>query len=81
VYWGAPEVADLIPAESFIDMRQFDDFGDLRRFLHGLTQRQVTGYRDAARGFLESAAYDPFRSQAFVEHFRRFLREDLGVNS
>jgi hypothetical protein len=79
VYWGAPEVTNRIPAESFIDMRQFEGFPDLRRFLRGLTQLQVTRYRDAARAFLESPGYDPFRPQAFLEHFRRFIRDDVGL--
>src|SRR5262249_31644674 len=29
VYWGAPDVGDWVPAECFIDMRQFKDFADL----------------------------------------------------
>jgi alpha(1,3/1,4) fucosyltransferase len=79
VYWGAPEVTDRIPAGSFIDMRQFEGFDDLRQFLHGLTPPQVAGYRDAARAFLESPAFDPFRPEEFLQHFRRFARDDLGV--
>lgn len=79
VYWGAPEVSELIPAECFIDMRQFEGYHDLRRFLHDLTPAQVACYRDAARAFLESPAYDIFRPQGFLEHFRRFVRDDVGV--
>jgi hypothetical protein len=81
VYWGAPEVADVIPADSFIDMRQFGGFADLRRFLHGLTAAQIARYRDAGRAFLESPAYDRFRSRGFLAHFQRFVREDAGVGA
>lgn len=80
IYWGAPEVAERIPPESFIDQRQFDGFADLRRFLHALTPAQIARYRDAGRAFLESPAYDPFRPQGFLQHFRRFVREDAGVD-
>ena len=79
VYWGAPEITDVIPAECFIDMRQFEGFHDLRDFLHGMTPTQVTRHRDAARAFLESPAYDRFRPQGFLDHFRRFVREDAGI--
>jgi hypothetical protein len=81
VYWGAPEVTDRIPVESFVDMRQFEGFADLRRFLHDLKPAQIARYRDAGRAFLESPAYDPFRPQGFLEHFRRFIRDDAGVEA
>ena len=81
VYWGAPEVCDRIPAESFIDMRQFNGFADLRRFLHGVSPAQIARYREAGRAFLESSAYDPFRARGFLAHFQRFVREDAGVAS
>ena len=81
VYWGAPEVTDKIPAESFIDMRQFEGFADLRRFLHNLTPARIARHRDAARSFLESPGFDPFRPQGFLDHFRRFIREDAGVET
>lgn len=81
VYWGAPEVTDRIPAESFIDMRQFEGFAELRQFLHDLSPVRIARYRDAGRAFLESPAYDPFRPQGFLEHFRRFIREDAGVEA
>lgn len=79
VYWGAPEVAERIPAEAFIDMRQFEGFDDLRQFLKALGPAQIDRYRGAARDFMNSPAYDPFRARAFVDHFRRFVREDAGV--
>lgn len=81
VYWGDPQVADRIPRESFIDMRQFEGFPDLRRFLHALTPVQVAGYRHAARAFIESPAFEPFRPSGFLQHFRRFVRDDLGVET
>ncbi len=79
VYWGAPEITDVIPAECFIDMRQFEGFHDLRDFLHRMTPTQVARHRDAARVFLESPAYDRFRPQGFLDRIRRFVREDTGI--
>ena len=81
VYWGAPEIADLIPADSYIDMREFEGFGDLRKFLHALEPDRVQRYREAGRAFMESSRLDPFRPRGFLEHFRRILREDAGIES
>lgn len=78
VYLGAPDAGELIPAEAFIDMRKFADFGDLRRFLHALGAADVERYRRAARDFIESSGFDRFRPRAFANLFRQIVREDAG---
>jgi hypothetical protein len=79
VYLGAPNVTDHIPPTAFIDMRQFANFDELRRFLHSLAAPDLERYREAARDFMESSAFDPFRPRAFAEIFRRIVREDAGT--
>lgn len=76
VYLGAPEVADHIPADAFIDMRKFSGYDDLRRFLHSLREPEVERYRRSARDFIESSAYDRFRPHVFAELFRQIVRKD-----
>lgn len=78
VYWGAPDVTEWVPADSFIDMRQFRDFAELRRFLHGLTERDMAEYREAARAYLNSSAFDPFRRRTFAALLGRIVAEDAG---
>ena len=79
VYWGAPDVTDFVPREAFIDMRAFADFDGLRQFLHGLSPAEVQSYRNAARGFVESGAYAPFRPAAFAERVAQIVRADADV--
>ncbi len=79
VYWGDPEIQGAIPPECYIDMRLFKGFAELREFLHALGPDEIQAYRDAARHFLESPAYDPFRKETFRDIFRRLMAEDLGV--
>jgi hypothetical protein len=67
VYWGSPDVTDWVPPECFIDMRRFEGFDDLRRYLHALTPVQEDGYREAARAYLASPRFDPFRRATFAE--------------
>ena len=57
-------------------MRDFGGYGDLRAFLHGLSEAEVQGYREAARDFLRSSAYDPFRREAFTRLFLDLVAED-----
>jgi len=80
VYWGAPDVLDWIPAECFIDMRQFKDFTELRAFLHSLTPADERRYREAAREFVGSARFKPFRLDTFAEIFARIVSADIGAD-
>lgn len=79
VYWGAPDVLDWVPAECFIDMRKFRDFAELRAFLHALKPTDEQGYRGAARDYLASDKFDPFRLRTFVELIARMISADSGV--
>ena len=80
VYWGATDVEEWIPRDAYIDMRQFTGFEQLRAFLHGLSPQDIERYREAARAYIESSAFDPFRMSRLTELFRRLVREDVGVD-
>lgn len=78
IYWGAPNITDRIPAECFIDMRQFSNYQDLRVYLKSLDEQAIRAYRENARDFLSSPRFKPFSKDAFVDIFRRIIREDTG---
>lgn len=80
VYWGAPDVLEWVPAECFIDMRQFKDFGELRSFLHSLSPADEERYREAARDYLSSARFDSFRIGTFVNLVAGIVAADTGVD-
>jgi len=79
IYWGAPNITDRIPAECFIDMRRFSNYQDLRAYLKSLDENAIRTYRQNARDFLSSPQFKPFSKEAFVDIFRRIIREDTGV--
>ncbi|MEC4888446.1 MAG: glycosyltransferase family 10 [Nitrospira sp.] len=79
IYWGAPNITDRIPAECFIDMRQFSNYPDLRAFLKSLDGQAIRAYRQNARDFLSSPQFRPFSKEAFADIFRTIIREDTGV--
>jgi len=80
IYWGAPEIADYVPEECFIDRRKFDNYADLRRFLHSLSSGQIQEYKENARAFIESERFQRFSKAAFLDIFRQIVREDAGVS-
>ena len=79
IYLGAPDVEQWVPPDSFIDMRAFEGYAELRCFLQSVSDRELQEYRDAGREFLASERFAPFRTQTFVDRIARIVSEDAGV--
>ncbi len=60
VYWGPVNPTDYFPAETFVDVRAFEDYADLHRYLNGMTKARYNDYLDAMRAYLESEQYERF---------------------
>ena len=54
IYLGANDIAQLIPANTYIDFRQFQTILELRNYLYSLSEEDIQQYRVAARVFLQS---------------------------
>jgi hypothetical protein len=80
IYLGPPDVTDYVPAECFIDKRQFPTYPELRAFLKSLSEKDIQTYRENARDFVASDMYKPFLKEAFANHFVSAVEEDTGVN-
>lgn len=76
IYLGAPDIAEAVPREAFIDMREFRDFTEVRSFLHSLDACDIDRYRMAGRDFIGSSGYEPFTRRAFARIFDRIIEED-----
>lgn len=77
IYWGDANIAQFIPAECFIDFRQFSSYEALYVFLESITPDQFLKYQQAARQFLASSEFTPFSSQHFAETIIRKIVEDF----
>lgn len=64
IYLGAPNIGDYLPADCFIDMRDFRGFHDLHSHLRGLRDAEVAGIREAGIGFLNSNLFDEWKPDA-----------------
>jgi hypothetical protein len=80
IYLGAPDIADWVPEECFIDPRRFAGYAELRSFLHELSPEQIQGYREAAREFLASDGFEPFRKETFARKFVAAVEADFGLS-
>lgn len=78
VYWGASNITDHIPADCFVDRRQFSDTGEVYHFLKAMTEQEFRGYQQRIAAFLQSDAAYPFSSEFFAETIVTTIVQDLG---
>ncbi len=67
IYWGAPNVTDIVPSDCFIDRRRFASDEDLLAFLKVMPEEVWQGYVDRAEKFLQSETAALFSMEAFAE--------------
>lgn len=75
IYLGAPNITDYIPKNCFIDMRDFKNYEELRKFLKSLTDSEIETYRKNILKFLESEKFIPFTKEYFAERFVKIIKE------
>jgi hypothetical protein len=57
VYWGAPDINELIPSEAYIDARKYSSFEDVWSEVSRITMTEINDMRDAGRLFLNSPEF------------------------
>jgi len=77
VYWGASNVTDYIPADCFIDRRQFSDTEAVYRHLKSISEEEFRGYQQRIAAFLASDAARPFNSEGVAETIVNTIVKDL----
>ena len=80
VYWGASDIEQHVPTDSFIDMRRFRDYSELRTFLKSLRPADIQAYKEAGRDFMSSARFIPFKKQTFADLLTTIVEEDASIS-
>jgi len=73
VYLGAPDIASLIPAGTFIDARDFSDPAGLESFIRALGPEAAREYVVAATDFMSSKRAETFSQAHFVREMADVL--------
>jgi hypothetical protein len=66
VYWGAPNVTDFIPADTFIDKRNFKGYEELYKYLKTMPAAEYERYLAAIEQFIKSDAMYLFSAEYFA---------------
>jgi hypothetical protein len=67
VYWGAPNVTDFIPADTFIDKRNFKGYEELYKYLKTMPAAEYERYLAAIEHFIKSDAMYLFSAEYFAD--------------
>jgi hypothetical protein len=78
VYIGPKEIHDYIPADCFIDGREFATTAALHAHLRAIDDAAYRGYQERIRAFLLSAQAKPFSQDHFADVLAREILADLG---
>jgi len=73
IYWGAPNITNHIPTDTFIDKRNFNTYEELYSYLKNMSDKEYMRYLDAIRCFIKSDKLYPFSA----EHFASILTNEI----
>jgi hypothetical protein len=76
VYLGAPNVGTWIPANCFVDARNFGSYEEIFDFLVGMNQTEYDHYIDNIHDFIESENFAIFTSELFVRNLCDVISAD-----
>ena len=65
VYLGAHNIRDYIPANTFIDKRDFKTYAELYSYMKNMTDNEYNSYLDAISGYLKSDSIQKFSAETF----------------
>jgi hypothetical protein len=78
VYLGAPNVTDYIPADTFIDRRNFRNYEELYQFLTSMSEKDYLGYIRAIEDFVRGDRIKVFGAENLT---RIVLKEIVEPNA
>jgi len=73
IFYGAPNVKELIPQDTFIDYRDFENLNELNAYLNSIDEKKYNEYMFAIKQFMESDEYLKFTSKGFVESINKAI--------
>jgi len=73
VYLGAPDILDYIPAETFIDRRNFSSNEELYQYLNGMSEKEYLGRLSAIEEFVNGERIYPFSADHFIDVFVKHI--------
>lgn len=77
IYLGAKNIADYIPANCFIDKRDFETYDSLYQHINSMTQDEIAFMQRNIATFLEGDRIGPFKVQNFSKQVADLIERDI----
>lgn len=77
IYLGAPNITDHIPADTFIDKRNFRTYEELYKYIKNMSESRYIDYLDAIKNFIRSDRIYPFSAEYFAETLTKQITEEI----
>ncbi len=75
VYLGDERITDYVPAEAFVDARNFDNYTDLLKYLIACPEKEWLDMREAGQDFIKSDKFQNFNSVQFAKTATEILKK------
>ena len=69
IYWGAPNIADYVKPDCFIDRRKFSSNKELEKYIINISNKDYHNFREAIKSYLNSELFRQFLPGAFFQTF------------
>jgi len=77
VYYGAPDIADFVPADTFVDFRKFSGMQALEDYLVNMKEADAIKMLTSAKAFLASREFDKYVLDNFIDDVLNKVDEQL----
>lgn len=81
IYWGATDIDHYIPADCYIDRRNFSSHEELLHHLQGIGEQEFSNYQERILNFLKSDAAKPFSAEYFANTITAQILQDFGIQA
>jgi hypothetical protein len=80
IYYGAPDISEYVPKNTFIDFRDFSSFDDLHKFLQHISIEDQLLYLKNIDCFLKSNAFKRYTDEVFSDKISKITLQYLERN-
>jgi hypothetical protein len=78
IYYGAPDIKDFVPEDSFIDFRNFNDYNALRNYILNFSDNQASAMLKKAREYLSSSQFSKHDESKIINSiFQKVVEYDF----
>lgn len=73
IYFGAPDIGEYVPHDTFIDFRDFPSLTDLYKYMTLMDEEKYNSYVERGQEFLRGPGVFPFTSECFADTLNHSL--------